>query len=544
MHPKTKSLTSSGEWAEILRLIPGYDAFATAGDCEFDLAEADRCIMFFERLLCHAKGLKAKKAFLLEPWQKAILANLFGWRRPNGTRRYRECLIYVPRKNGKSLLAAGIANFMLFGDGEKGAEIYCAASDREQASLLFDVAREQVLNEPTLLSRCEVFKKSITLKKSASYFRAVSADADSAHGCNAHCAIIDELHAQPNRGLVDVLMTSTGARAQPLVIHLTTADFTHPSICNEKYEYACKVRDGIIDDPGFLPVVYEALPDDAWDDPNVWRKANPNLGVSITEEYLARECARAKETPTYENTFRRLHLNTRTEQDVRWLPMDTWDACGDGPVDTAALEGEIAYMGVDLSSNKDVTAVVTIFPRHGGFDVLPEFFVPMDTAQQRERKDRVPYETWIREGYIQGTPGNYVDYEFVEKYITDTAAKYNVRGIGFDPFLAKQTMQRLQAESLPVIEFRQNMSNFCGPSKELERLLLAGRIRHGGHPVLRWMASNVTAYQDCNNNIRPDKAKSVEKIDGIVALLIALGLATTAKETPESVYATRGVTIL
>jgi phage terminase large subunit-like protein len=544
MHPRTKSLTSSGEWAEILRLIPGYDSLSTSGDCEFDLAEADRCIMFFERLLCHAKGLKAKKAFLLEPWQKAILANMFGWRRPNGTRRYRECLIYVPRKNGKSLLAAGIANYMLFGDGEQGSEIYCAASDREQASLLFDVARAQVMSESTLSSRADVFQKSIVVKKSNSSFKAISADASSAHGFNSHCVIVDELHAQPNRELVDVLMTSTGARAQPLVVHLTTADYAQPSICNEKYEYACKVRDGIIDDPSFLPVIYEALPDDDWTDPAVWRKANPNLGVSITEEYLARECQRAKETPTYENTFKRLHLNLRTEQDVRWIPMDAWDSCGDCPVDAEALEGEPAFMGVDLSSNRDITAVVTIFPRLGGYDVIPAFFVPLDTAEQRERKDRVPYATWIREGWIHGTPGNYVDYEYVEKHILDTAAKCHLKGVGFDPFLAKQIMQRLQAEGLPVVEFRQNMVNFCGPSKELERLWLSRSIRHGGHPVLRWMASNVTAYQDCNNNIRPDKAKSVEKIDGIVALLIALGLATTAKETPESVYATRGVTVL
>ena len=339
MHPKTKSLISSGSWADTLRLIPGYDPFATSGDCEFDIAEADRCFMFFERLLCHAKGEKAKTAFLLEPWQKAILANLFGWKRPNGTRRYRECLIYLPRKNGKTLLASGVANYMLFGDGEKGSEIYCAASDREQASLLFDVARQQVLNEPTLATRCEVFQKSIVVKKSNSSFKTVSADASSAHGYNGHCIIIDELHAQPNRELVDVLMTSTGARTQPLVIHLTTADYMHPSICNEKYEYASKVRDGIMQDPSFLPVIYEASATDDWTSPETWRKANPNLGISISEEYLARECQRAKETPTYENTFKRLHLNLRTEQNVQWLPMDRWDACGGVPVDADALAG-------------------------------------------------------------------------------------------------------------------------------------------------------------------------------------------------------------
>jgi phage terminase large subunit-like protein len=544
MNPKTKSPSFSESWSETLKLIPGYDPFATSGACEFDIAEAERCIAFFERLLCHAKGAKARQAFILEPWQKAILANLFGWKRPNGTRRYRESLIYVPRKNGKSLLAAGIANYMLFGDGEPGAEIYCAASDREQATLLFDMAREQVMHEPTLSRHAEVFQKSIVVKKTNSSFKAISADANSAHGFNSHCVIVDELHAQPSSELIDTLTTGIGARAQPLVIYLTTADYARPSACNEKYTYACKVRDGIIADQSFLPVIYEASKEDDWRDPATWRQANPNLGVSVTEEFLAAECKKAQEMPTFENTFKRLYLNLRTGQDVRWVPMDMWDACGETLVDEAELEGSPAWMGVDMSSNRDVTAVVTIFPRDGGYDVIPAFFVPLDTAEQRERKDRVPYATWIREGYIHGTPGNCVDYEYVEKHIKETAAKYHLLGIGFDPFLAKQIMQRLQGEGLPVIEFRQTITNFCGPSKELERLLLAGLMRHGGNPVLRWMASNVTVYQDCNNNIRPDKAKSAEKIDGIVALLIALGIATTAKAIAESVYSSRGVAVL
>ncbi len=325
---------SAVDWPKTLRLVPGYDPWATAGECTFDASAADRAVGFFAEMLVHVKGEWAGKPFVLAPWEQAIVGNLFGWKRPNRTRRYREALIYLPRKQGKSLTASGLALYMLFCDGEPGSEIYVAASEREQAKLIWDVAKRQVLANPLLSDSCTVYQNSIVIESMGSSFKAISADANTKHGYNSHCVIVDELHAQQDRELVDVLVTSTGARRQPLVVYLTTADFARESICNEKHAYATKVRDGVIEDPAFLPVIYEASPTDDWADPQVWARVNPNLGVSLSVEYLERECARAKEQPGYQNTFRRLHLNVRTESDVVWIPIDKWDACRADFLDT------------------------------------------------------------------------------------------------------------------------------------------------------------------------------------------------------------------
>ena len=277
-----------------------------------------------------------------------------------------------------------------------------------------------VLAEPELLARGRVFLNNIVVEATGSELKVVSAEAYTKHGVNAHGVIIDELHAQPNRELVDVLTTSTGARRQPLIIYITTADFDRESICNEKYDYACKVRDGIIADPAFLPVIYEAQRDDDWTSPAVWARANPNLGVSVSREYLERECRRAQETPTYENTFKRLHLNLRTQQDVRWLSIEAWDACGDEPVDESALDGQACFAGLDLSTTTDVSALALVFPDSDGtVAVVSRFWIPGDNAEKRERRDRVPYQTWCRQGLIDMTPGNVIDYERIRSAINE-----------------------------------------------------------------------------------------------------------------------------
>jgi len=260
------------------------------------------------------------------------------------------------------LVPHGLGNLLTFADGEPAAQVYCAAADREQARLVFNAAKRMVPAEPELARRARIYMNAIMVEATGSVLKVVSAGAYSKHGVNAHGIIIDELHARPDRELVDVLTTSTGARRQPVIIYITTADFDRPSICNEKHDYACKVRDGIIADPAFLPVIYEAARDEDWTSPKVWRRANPNLGVSIGEEYLERECRRARETPTYENTFKRLHLNMRTQQDIRWLQMVKWDACGRVPIDPASLEKKRCFAGLDLSTTTDVTALTLVFP--------------------------------------------------------------------------------------------------------------------------------------------------------------------------------------
>jgi phage terminase large subunit-like protein len=543
MLKSSKPRKISCNWDELLKLIPGYDPKATAGDCVFVPELAQRVVDFFAACLSHVKGELAGRPFKLEPWQQAILGCAFGWLRPDGTRRYREVLIFVPRKNGKSLLAAGICNYMLFCDGEAGAEIYCAAAERDQAALVFDVAKYQVLNEPTLAKVATVYQKAICLKNGASSLRAISADANTKHGYNSHCVVVDELHAQNSRELVDVLLTSTGSRRQPLVVYITTSDYDRESICNEKYNYAAKVRDGIIQDASFLPVIYEASKDDDWTSPEVWKKANPNIDVSISTEYLARECDRAKETPTYENTFKRLHLNIRTEQDVRWIPIEKWDACN-AEVDQEELEGRECFAGLDLSTTTDISALALVFRGDdNSIDVIPHFWIPAENAQERERRDRVPYVTWARQGLVHMTPGNVIDYEYIREELKKLGDQFKIKEIAIDPWNAQQLAAELTSDGFQIVQFRQGFASMSGPTKELEKIILGKTLHHGGNPVLRWMASNCAVELDAAGNIKVSKKKSMERIDGIVALIMAIGRATLNMEIP-SVYDERGLLTL
>lgn len=532
------------KWLKLLGSLPGYDPFATAGpDCWFDSKLADKAIAFFPECLRHIEGAMAGKPFVLEPWERAYVANLFGWQR-EGTdgrpvRRYRESLLYVPRKNGKTPLAAGIGLYVLFCDGEAGQQNYIAAGEREQAGQLFRQAKGMVEQEPELASRCRVYGGNASAGQSRSivrgdnsFLRVIAADAEGQHGGNTHMAIIDELHTQPNRDLVDVLTTSMASanRRQPLFIQITTADFDRPSICNEKYDYATKVRDGIIKDPSFLPAVYEASREDDWRSPAVWRKANPNLGVSVSLEYLERECKRAQETPAYENTFRRLHLNQRTEQDVRAIPMDRWDVCGGDKFDADDLDGLECWGGLDLASTTDLSALVLVFPHREGYRVLPRFWVPREWARLRSRRDRVPYEQWIAEGLITATDGDVIDYDVIRRDINALRDRYNVREIAADRWNATQIITQLQGDGVEVFGFGQGFASMTAPTKELLKLVVAGQLSHGGNPVLRWMASNTATETDAAGNLKPSKKKSTERIDGMVALVMALGRAMIREE--------------
>jgi phage terminase large subunit-like protein len=517
--------TLSYELHKTARLIPGYDPFATAGDCVFDEERAAFAIAFIQECCHHVKGELAGKPLILQPWEAAIVSNLFGWIRPDGTRRYREVFVFVPRKNGKTCLIAAILIYVLYCDGEPGAEIYSAAADRDQARLVFEQARGMVNREPELTSRAKIYQNSIVVGDST--YKAISAEAGTKHGYNGHLIVIDELHAQPDRELVDVLMTSTGARRQPIVLHITTSDFERESICNEKHDYASKVRDGIIDDSSFLPVIYQASLDDDWKDPKVWAMANPNLGVSVSEEYLRRECQRAIESPTFENTFKRLHLNIRTEQDVRWLSMDRWDACQD-----SFTEAELAdcpcWFALDLSTTTDVTALTKCYRRDGEYWLVPHFWIPESKAHEREKRDRVPYLTWAHQGLVTLTPGDAVDYGFVRRDINTLAGQCLLQELVADPWNASHLLQEMKdQDGLPVVEHRQGYVSMNTPMKEFEKAVIARHVHHDGNPVLRWMVSNVVADMDPAGNIKPNKAKSggSGRIDGAVTSIMAVGRA-------------------
>lgn len=539
---KARQGSSLGDWEATLRLLPGYDPFRAPGGAWFVAACADRACAFIEECVRHVEGALAGQTFRLEPWQKALVGNLFGWVREDAhgrvVRRYRECFGYVPRKNGKTPLVAAIALYVFFADGEAGQQDYVAAADREQAGLLFRQAKGMVEQEPELASRCRIYggnasagqSRSIVREADGSFLRVVSADADTKHGGNSHLVVIDELHAQPSRDLVDVLTTSMASanRKQPLLICITTADYDRDSICNEKHAYASRVRDGLIDDPHFLPVVYEAGRDEDWTDPKVWAKANPNLGVSVSLEYLDRECKRAKESPAYENTFRRLHLNQKTESASRWIALERWDACG-GVVAAESLLGRECFAGLDLASTTDLASLVLAFPDGaGGYDILPFFWCPEEAERKRERTNKARLGEWVRRGWIDATPGDVIDYDRIRARVNELATRYLIREIAIDRWNATHLATQLQGDGFQVVAFGQGYASMSAPTKELEKLVLAGKIRHGGHPVLRWNAGNVVVAQDAAGNLKPDKERSGEKIDGIVALVMALGRAMLA----------------
>ena len=523
---------------KVLRLVPGYDPIATAPkDATFDADAANRAVAFFAECLTHVEGALAGHPFALCPWQEAIIRNAFGWKRADGTRRYRELFVFVPRKNGKSTMCAGIALLLLFQDDEPGAQIYSAAAEREQAALVFRQAKAMVRCDDLLSKSCTVYQHAIVRNDSTSSYKAISAEAGTKHGFNSHGVIIDELHAQPNRDLVDVLITSTGSRRQPLIVHITTAGFDRNSICWEKYEYACKVRDGIIDDPSFLPVLYEGDADADWSSESTWYKANPNLGISLDLEYLRRECTKAQEQPSYEQTFRRLHLNQWTESDVRWLPMDKWDACATW-TDTEDFGDDVHWHGgLDLATTTDVSAFVLVCSHGGTAYVKCWFWVPGENARKRERRDRVPYTSW--RDHLEFTEGNVIDYDVIRERIIEIGRTHNIVEIAVDRWNSTQLQTQLAGDGFSIIQFGQGFASMSAPSKELEKRILSGTLAHGGNPVLRWMASNVMIETDAAGNIKPSKKKSTEKIDGIVALVMALARLTA--EPMEGVYESRGL---
>jgi phage terminase large subunit-like protein len=495
----------------------------------------------FVRKLRHTKGQWAGKPFEPRPWQEKIIRDVFGTMRPDGARQYRTVYIEVPRKNGKSELAAAIAAKLLFADDESGAEIYSAAADRDQAGIVFEVAAGMVRQSAALAQRAKLIPSTKRMTYGDSFYRVLSAEHHTKHGYNAHGVLFDELHTQPTRELWDVLTTSGGTRRQPLVVAITTAGWDRNSICWEIHEYARKILSGIIQDPTFYAVIY-AAPDDAdWTDETVWRAANPALGDFRDIDEMRSLCERAKQTPALQNTFRRLYLNQWTRQDERWLDVTAWDASA-GEVFRADLAGERAYAGLDLAKKYDLASFVLAFPDSDGcLDVLPFFWVPEETIEKRSRQDQVPYDVWVKAGLIEATPGNIIDYRWIRKRINELGEEFNIRGVAFDRWGATEITQYLQDDGFTMVEFGQGYASMSPPTSELSRLVLDQRLRHGGTAVLRWMADNLVVDQDPAGNLKPNKARSTERIDGMVALIMALDLAL---RNEGSVYNERGVLTL
>ena len=509
---------------------------------------ADFAVNFIE-CLCHTKGTWAGKPFLLLDWQEQIIRDLFGIVKPNGYRQFNTAYIEIPKKNGKSELAAAVALLLCCGDGEQRAEIYGCAADRGQATIVFDVAADMVRMCPALNKRCKILasQKRIIYTPTNSFYQVLSAEAYSKHGFNIHGVVFDELHTQPNRKLFDVMTKGSGdARMQPLYFLITTAVTDTNSICYETHQKAVDILEGRKVDPTFYPVIYGAGQEEDWTDPKVWKKANPSLGETIGMDKVKAACDSARQNPGEENSFRQLRLNQWVKQAVRWMPMEKWDACA-FPVNPEELEGRVCYGGLDLSSTSDLTAFVLVFPPEDDeepYYILPYFWLPEETLPVRVNRDHVPYDVWERQGFIQTTEGNVVHYGYIEKYIERLGEKYNIREIAFDRWGAVQMVQNLEEMGFTVVPMGQGFASMSPPTKELMKLTLEKKLAHGGHPVLRWNMDNIFIRTDPAGNIKADKAKSTEKIDGAVATIMALDRAIRCgNDTSESVYDSRGLLI-
>lgn len=512
----------------------------------YDVDAADYAVMFIESL-CHTKGTWARKSFELIDWQEQIIRDIFGVLKPNGYRQFNTAYIEIPKKQGKSELAAAVALLLTCGDGEEHAEVYGCAADRQQASIVFNVAADMVRMCPALSKRVKILdsQKRLIYQPTGGIYQVLSADVGNKHGFNIHGVVFDELHTQSNRKLFDVMTKGSGdARMQPLYFLITTAGTDTKSICYETHQKAKDIIEGRKIDPTFYPVIYGADENDDWTDPKVWKKANPSLGITVGIDKVRAACESAKQNPAEENSFRQLRLNQWVKQAVRWMPMDKWDKC-ELAVCEDDLEGRVCYGGLDLSSTTDITAFVLVFPPEDEDDkyiILPYFWIPEDNLDLRVRRDHVPYDVWEQQGYLQTTEGNVVHYGYIEKFIESLGERFNIREIAFDRWGAVQMVQNLEGMGFTVVPFGQGFKDMSPPTKELMKLVLEQKIAHGGHPVLRWMMDNIFIRTDPAGNIKPDKEKSTEKIDGAVATIMALDRAIRCgNDTAESVYDSRGL---
>ena len=512
----------------------------------YDKSAADYAVAFIENL-CHTKGTWAGKPFELIDWQEQIIRDLFGTLKPNGYRQFNTAYIEIPKKQGKSELAAAVALLLTCGDGEERAEVYGCAADRQQAAIVFDVAADMVRMCPALSKRVKILasQKRLIYTPTNSFYQVLSAEAYSKHGFNIHGVVFDELHTQPNRKLFDVMTKGSGdARMQPLYFLITTAGTDTHSICYETHQKAKDIIEGRKIDPTFYPVIYGADESDDWTDPKVWKKANPSLDITVGIDKVKAACESAKQNPGEENAFRQLRLNQWVKQAVRWMPMEKWDKCAFS-VDEDELEGRVCYGGLDLSSTTDITAFVLVFPPLDNEDkyiILPYFWIPEDNLTLRVNRDHVPYDVWERQGYLQTTEGNVVHYGFIEKFIEKLGERFNIREIAFDRWGAVQMVQNLEGMGFTVVSFGQGFKDMSPPTKELMKLVLEQKIAHGGHPVLRWNMDNIYIRTDPAGNIKADKEKSTEKIDGAVATIMALDRAIRCgNDHGASVYDERGI---
>lgn len=520
----------------------------------FDASAAKLVVAFFN-VLKHSKGEWAGQRIRLEPWQQAHLWMLFGWKRADGTRRFRTSYLEVARKNGKSTLAAGVGLYLLVADQEPGAEIYTAATKRDQARIIHQEAIRMVKQSRELQREVKVFKDNIHSLKTFSKYEPLGRDANSMDGLNVHGALVDELHAHPTGEVWDVLETATGSRRQALMYAITTAGNNRTTICYQFHEYTRKILEGVVEDDSHYGIIYtldrvakdeEELGEgeiEDWEDTAVWIKANPNLGVSKKLDNMADKARKAANIPARLSAFLQKELNIWVAGEGRWLLPEQWRRCNIRPIVVDRLLGKRCWGGLDLSSTLDITAWVMVFEpdEEGVCDVLCRFWIPDENVAQRVKDDRVPYDAWIRNGWLETTPGNVVEYDWILAGIREDFGLFNLQEAAFDPWNATHVSNKLIEDGVEMVEFRQGYFSMNPAVKAGEVAIQKRTINHGGNPVLAWMADNVIMARDPAGNMKPDKAKSREKIDGIVAWLMAHYRGTVSEGLKRSVYEERGI---
>src|SRR3990167_8008425 len=581
----------AGKWVKLACARHLSDlATGPARGLRFDERAAERAVAFFG-FLHHSKGEWAGRAFDLGAWQKFVVGSLFGWQREYG--RCQQCASWLPmgdgtidcrvcfapddeeeqapaetgwvqrfrigytevaRKNGKSTLAAGVGLLLAFYDDEPGAEVFCSATKRDQAKLIWGEAQRMVRSSPELRGDIKVLVGN--LHSGNSKFMPLGADEDSTDGLNIHGNLVDELHAHKARTMWDVLITAMGSRRQPLTFVVTTAGSDRQSICWEQHEYGEQVLAGVIDDDSYFAYIAAIDEEDDWRDPECWPKANPNLGVSLKLEYLLTQCRQAEHSPAKQNTFQRLHCNRWTQQVDRWIDLDLWDANA-GTVDEADLAGRECYGMLDLATVSDMTAWVMGFPSEVGrkfgshicddecLDIVARFWCP--EAKLTDPPNRYPdqHRVWRDKGALSVTKGNATDFAFVQDKILKDAGAFQLVDMNVDRlFQAHQIAGTLADEGIKIFGLGMGFLGMAAPMAEFHRRLLGHKVHHGGNPILRWMADNVAVKQDPAGNLKPDKSTSQGKIDGIIGIVGVIDRVMRHETAPRSRYEDEGAGIV
>ncbi len=517
----------------------------------FDQKKAAKACRFFPKFLRHSKGKWAGKKFELEPWQQFIIWNIYGWYKANGKRRFHTAYIEVARKNGKSTLAAGVGLYMMIADGEFGAEIYVGATKQKQAKVTFDEAKNMVKSSPELREYIVPFRNNLHSEELMSKFEPLGQDSDTEDGLNPHCGIIDEYHAHKDDGLYNVIESGMGARENPLMFVITTAGFNKLGPCKNLHDLCEKILDGVVEQDDIFAMIFSMDKDDDWEDPKNWIKSNPSMNaIDTTRDFLYSRYERVKNDPSKQVDFLTKNLNVWTDASEVWIESKKWNACNIRPIKWEDFKGRECYGGLDLSSVEDITCLFLLFPGNEYHDVKPFFFIPEDTVIERTKRDKVPYDRWVREGWIETTPGNTVDYDYIRRrltgyYVEDGVVKHDdscivdhvfLRSIAYDRYNSSQLINNLTADGLELSSFGQGFVSMSAPTKEFKKLVLKRQLNHGGNPVLAWMISNVEIKRDSAGNEKIDKGSSKEKVDGPVAGVMALGEYLTEQQEPEDIF--------